>query len=80
MSLNLTLPQSEKFKVMVENTVFDNEESFKSKIKMIKENLLEKGIKNNETLTETVVENSNTEIADPLMKIFAETIKQTHNR
>jgi len=78
-SLGLTLPQIQKLKNLTETIDFENEDSFKNKVKTIKEGFIDKSSKTSNILSEKVEETANTvviENEDPNMKAYFEAIRQ----
>ncbi len=82
MSQNMTIPQSQKLKTLAETTEFDNEESFKNKLKTIKEGfIVTKPVANSTILSEGVREGViETNIPDEMVAATLKAIKRTSGK
>lgn len=69
-TVTLTLPERQKLKTVLENVDFENEESFRAKVKTIKEGLVKSVTKDSNIVTENLVTDTNivSETVDPSMK------------
>ena len=75
-TVTLTLPERQKLKTVLENVDFENEESFRAKVKTIKEGLGKSVVKDSNIVTENLVTDTNivSESFDPSMKSAMEAI------